>query len=97
MCIRDSDYIKKPFSIMELITRVKALLRRTETEDIKVLQVENITLDHCLLYTSPLSRDCVCHNMKLTTLGDVYQCVKGTGGEEIKLDEDCLLYTSRCV
>ena len=31
---------------MELITRVKALLRRTETEDIKVLQVENITLDH---------------------------------------------------
>ena len=30
------DYIKKPFSIMELITRVKALL----------LQVENITLDH---------------------------------------------------
>ena len=40
------DYIKKPFSIMELITRVKALLRRTETEDIKVLQVENITLDH---------------------------------------------------
>ena len=36
----------------------------------------------------PLSRDCVCHNMKLTTLGDVYQCVKGTGGEEIKLDEE---------
>ena len=40
------DYIKKPFSIMELITRVKALLRRTETEDVKILQVENITLDH---------------------------------------------------
>ena len=31
---------------MELIPRVKALLRRTETEDIKILQVENITLDH---------------------------------------------------
>ena len=26
------DYIKKPFSIMELITRVKALLRRTDHE-----------------------------------------------------------------
>ena len=25
----------------------------------------------------PLSRDCVCHNMKLTTLGDVYQCKGG--------------------
>ena len=27
------DYIKKPFSIMELITRVKALLRRTAKEE----------------------------------------------------------------
>ena len=26
------DYIKKPFSVMELISRVKALLRRTEPE-----------------------------------------------------------------
>ena len=28
------DYIKKPFSVMELITRVKALLRRTETDEV---------------------------------------------------------------
>ena len=42
------DYIKKPFSIMELITRVKALLRRTITEDIKYLQVDNLVLDHGL-------------------------------------------------
>ena len=42
----DDDYIKKPFSIMELITRVKALLRRTETEDVKILQTEHILLDH---------------------------------------------------
>ena len=40
------DYIRKPFSIMELITRVKALLRRTESEEIKFLQLGNITLDH---------------------------------------------------
>ena len=40
------DYIKKPFSIMELITRVKALLRRTEKEDVKHLQLDNIVLDH---------------------------------------------------
>ena len=30
------DYIKKPFSIMELITRVKALLRRTAKEEPKL-------------------------------------------------------------
>ena len=45
----------------------------------------------------PLSRDCVCHNMKLTTLGDVYQCVKGTGGEEIKLDEEVRKEAKRCI
>ena len=45
----------------------------------------------------PLSRDCVCHNMKLTTLGDVYQCIKGTGGEEIKLDEEVRIKAKRCI
>lgn len=45
----------------------------------------------------PLSRDCVCHNMRLTTLGDVYQCVKGTGGEEIKLDEEVRIKAKRCI
>ncbi len=45
----------------------------------------------------PLSRDCVCHNMKLTTLGDVYRCVKGTGGEEIKLDEEVRIKAKRCI
>lgn len=45
----------------------------------------------------PLSRDCVCHNMKLTTLGGVYQCVKGTGGEEIKLDEEVRIKAKRCI
>ncbi|MCI5620377.1 MAG: response regulator transcription factor [Lachnospiraceae bacterium] len=40
------DYIKKPFSVMELITRVRALLRRTEQEKKTVLHIGNIVLDH---------------------------------------------------
>jgi len=40
------DYIKKPFSVMELITRVKALLRRTEVEKEEVFVFENITIDN---------------------------------------------------
>lgn len=40
------DYIKKPFSIMELLTRVKALLRRTRTSEVKILQLGNIMIDH---------------------------------------------------
>ena len=40
------DYIKKPFSVMELITRVKALLRRTEGEEVKFQVLDNIMMDH---------------------------------------------------
>lgn len=40
------DYVKKPFSIMELISRVKALLRRTTPEESKCLTLEEIRIDH---------------------------------------------------
>ena len=40
------DYIKKPFSVMELLSRVKALLRRTREEGSKQLTVGKIQLDH---------------------------------------------------
>lgn len=40
------DYIKKPFSVMELITRVKVLLRRTEVSEPKMLKLGEITMDH---------------------------------------------------
>jgi two-component system alkaline phosphatase synthesis response regulator PhoP len=40
------DYIKKPFSVMELISRVKALLRRTEPEEIKVLTLDELVLNN---------------------------------------------------
>lgn len=40
------DYIKKPFSIMELITRVKALLRRTAKDEPKLLKLDDLVLNH---------------------------------------------------
>lgn len=40
------DYIKKPFSIMELITIVKALLRRTAKEEPKLLKLDDLVIDH---------------------------------------------------
>lgn len=40
------DYIKKPFSIMELISRVKAILRRTESEEPKLLVLDELRIDH---------------------------------------------------
>lgn len=40
------DYIRKPFSVMELITRVKALLRRAQGEQVRpMLRLGSIFLD----------------------------------------------------
>lgn len=40
------DYIKKPFSVMELISRVKALLRRTKQEEIKELTLDGLLINN---------------------------------------------------
>lgn len=40
------DYLKKPFSIMELITRVKVLLRRCELETEDMMELDNIQIDN---------------------------------------------------
>lgn len=40
------DYMRKPFSVMELLSRVRALLRRSQSETPDQLQVGNILLDH---------------------------------------------------
>ncbi|MGN1357146.1 MAG: response regulator transcription factor [Succinivibrionaceae bacterium] len=40
------DYIRKPFSVMELISRVKALLRRTQPETVRELVLDGIVINH---------------------------------------------------
>ncbi len=39
------DYITKPFGVMELVSRVKAILRRLERSSKKILKCNNIELD----------------------------------------------------
>lgn len=38
----------------------------------------------------PLSDRCVCHNMKITTLYDIYNALLGEGGEEIQLSDELI-------
>ena len=45
----------------------------------------------------PLSKGCVCMNMKLTTLGEVYNCVRGIGGEEIVLSGEVMTKARKCI
>jgi quinolinate synthase len=44
-----------------------------------------------------LSKYCVCHDMRLTTLVDVYNCLKGISGEEIFLDEETRRGAKSCI
>ncbi len=48
------DYLKKPFSVMELISRVKALLRRTVSEKEEILTFQEIEINN------------VCHNCSVS-------------------------------
>lgn len=45
----------------------------------------------------PLTSGLVCKNMKLTTLMDVYNCVNGTGGEEILMDPETIEKARKCI
>jgi quinolinate synthase len=45
----------------------------------------------------PLSPKLVCSEMKMTTLPDVYLCLKGMAGEEITLDADIALKAKNCI
>ena len=38
----------------------------------------------------PLSKDLVCHNMALTSLGDIYHFLKGDIAEEIVMSEEMI-------
>jgi len=39
------DYLSKPFDFVELIARVKSILRRTRPQDLNTLRVSNLELD----------------------------------------------------
>ena len=67
-----------------------------------IIGTENSIVQH-LQFECPekrffaLSKNCICHNMKATTLGNVYDCLRGTGGEEIELDDTTLQLARRSI
>ena len=83
-----ADYIGSTTGIMAFAKNsdAKEFIIGTENSIVSHLQYE---CPDKMFY--PLSKDCICHNMKLTTLMDIYNCIKGTDGEEIVLDDDLRL------
>ncbi len=92
--VSHADYVGSTSGIMEYAASSPA-------EEF-IIGTENSIVQH-LKFAHPakrfyeLSKDIVCHNMKLTTLPDVYACLTGTGGEEIVLGEDVIRQAVRCI
>lgn len=89
-----ADYIGSTTGIMDYAKKSDASEFIIGTENSIVQHLQYACPDKKFY---PLSKDCVCHNMKLTTLADVYNCVRGTAGEEIHLTPDVLKESKRCL
>lgn len=89
-----ADYVGSTSGIMDFAEKSDAseFIIGTENAIAEHLQYK---CPHKQFYT--LSKDLVCHNMKLTTLPDVYNCLLGTGGEEIVMDEETRLKAVKCI
>lgn len=89
-----SDYAGSTTGIMNYVAKSDAgeFIIGTENSILQHLQFEYPDKNFY-----PLSKDCACHNMKLTTLADVYNCVRGVGGEEIILDPKVMEGAKRCI
>ncbi len=91
---RHADYIGSTSGIMDYAAKSSA----TEF----IIGTENSIVEHLQYDCSdkafyPLSKDLVCHNMKITTLPDVLNCCKGLAGEEILLDSETIAKAKKCI
>ena len=89
-----ADYVGSTSGIMEyaINSPKKEFIIGTEISIAEHLQY--MCLDKKFHY---LSQKLICPNMKLTTLIDLYNCVKGVGGEEILLDDDTIKDAKKCI
>ena len=89
-----ADYVGSTTGIMDFAKNsdAKEFIIGTENSIVSHLQLE---CPDKMFY--PLSKDLVCHNMKLTTIVDVLNCVKGIAGEEIILEKDIMDGARRCI
>lgn len=89
-----ADYVGSTTGIMDFAKNSdeKEFIIGTENSIVSHLQLE---CPDKMFY--PLSKDLVCHNMKLTTIVDVLNCVKGIAGEEIILEKDVMDGARRCI
>lgn len=92
--VKYADYVGSTSGIMDYAIK-------SEAKEF-IIGTENSILQHLQLKCPdkkfyPLSKDLVCHNMKATTLADVYNCLKGEAGEEIIMDDELIASAVKCI
>ena len=92
--VKYADYVGSTSGIMDYAIKSDAKEFIIGTEN-SILQHLQLKCPDKKFY--PLSKDLVCHNMKATTLADVYNCLKGEAGEEIVMDEELISSAVKCI
>lgn len=89
-----ADYVGSTTGIMKYAKEsdAKEFIIGTEASIVQHLQFDCPDKNFYLL-----SKECVCHNMKMTTLVDVLHAVEGTGGDEITLPDDTIRDARKCI
>ena len=89
-----ADYVGSTTGIMEFAKKSehKEFIIGTENSIVEHLQFE---CPDKKFY--PVAVQLTCMNMKVTTLMDIYNCLKGQGGEEILLPENIMEGAGRCI
>ena len=82
-------------------TGILDYVKKSDAEEF-VIGTDNSIVEHLkFMYPSrrffPLSKSCICEDMRLTTLVDVYNCVAGIGGEEIVLSDEVYRKAKKCI
>ena len=92
--VEQADYVGSTTGIMDFAKKSehKEFIIGTENSIVQHLQFD---CPEKQFY--PLTVQLTCMNMKITTLMDVYNCLKGNGGEEIILPDDVMEGAGRCI
>lgn len=97
------ECIPEVVALADYVGSTSGIMEYAKNSDAKefIIGTENSITEH-LEYDCPdkkfypLSKDLVCHNMKITTLADLFNCCKN-GGEEIVMDEQTRLAAKKCI
>ena len=92
--VEKADYVVSTTGIMDCAQKSpnKEFIIGTENSIVEHLQFECPDKNFY-----PLSVMLTCMNMKVTTLMDIYNCLRGTGGEVIELPENVMEGAGRCI